>query len=422
MQRSSVRELLEKRSNIVTEMRFIADSPSGNGGDLDDGQAKRFDELKAELSSLEKRLERQQIIDQAERSMTGEPISGKPSSAVPELRKMGEWLQYVRAVGDPGSGLSTRAAGQNESVPSEGGFMVSSDFSTSLLGDVFGTSQIAPLVRRMTISTGANGIDLPMIDETSRVDGSRHGGAAANWIGEGSQITSSKVKFRNVAMKLKKLASVYYCTDEILEDAPMLAAALRGFYASEIAFSLDDAIINGTGAGQPLGILNSSALVTVSKEAGQVADSITFENLIKMWSRMWPRGRTNAVWLTGPNVETQLYQLSLAIGTAGQPVFMPSGGASMAPYASLFGRPIIPCEQCPKLGDAGDILLIDPSQYVLVDKGSVNEASSIGIRFEYGETAFRAVYRCDGAPTWASAVTQHSSTDTVSPFVCIEAR
>mgnify|MGYP000962574509 CR=1 FL=1 len=422
MQRNSVRDLLEKRSSIIVEMRSITNNPAGSGGDISDEQEKRFTELMGELSSLEKRIERQQILDNAERSMTGEPISGKPSSAVPELRKMGEWLQHVRAVGDPGSGLSTRAAGQNESTPSEGGFLVSNEFSTSLLGDVFGTSQIAPLVRRMTISTGANGIDLPMIDETSRVDGSRHGGAAANWVGEGSQITSSKVKFRNVAMKLKKLASVYYCTDELLEDAPLLAAALRSFYASEIAFSLDDAIVNGTGAGMPLGILNSSALVTVSKEAGQVADSIAYENLVKMWSRLWPRGRTNAVWLTGPGVETQLYQLTLTIGTAGQPVFLPSGGASMAPFASLFGRPIIPCEQCPKLGDKGDILLIDPSQYLLVDKGSINEASSIGVRFEYAETAFRAVYRCDGAPTWASAVTQHSSTDTVSPFVCIEAR
>jgi HK97 family phage major capsid protein len=114
--------------------------------------------------------------------------------------------------------------------------------------------------------------------------------------------------------------------------------------------------------------------------------------------------------------------MTLAVGTGGVPVYMPAGGGAGMPYSTLFGRPVIPVEQCPALGDKGDIMLVDPTQYVLVDKGSINEASSIGVRFEYAETAFRAVYRVDGMSTWNSAVTQYRGGETVSPFVCLAAR
>jgi HK97 family phage major capsid protein len=50
----------------------------------------------------------------------------------------------------------------------------------------------------------------------------------------------------------------------------------------EIAFRLDDAIINGTGAGQPLGVINAASTVTVSKESGQAADTVVFENCLKI--------------------------------------------------------------------------------------------------------------------------------------------
>jgi HK97 family phage major capsid protein len=48
---------------------------------------------------------------------------------------------------------------------------------------------------------------------------------------------------------------------------------------------LDDAIINGTGAGMPLGVLNAGCLVSVTKESGQKADTIVAENAVKMYHR-----------------------------------------------------------------------------------------------------------------------------------------
>ena len=69
------------------------------------------------------------------------------------------------------------------------------------------------------------------------------------------------------------------------------------------------------------------------------------------------------------------------------------------------------------LGTIGDILLVSPSQYQLIEKsGGVQYASSIHVYFTTDESAFRFVYRIDGAPQWNTTLT---GKDTVarSPFV-----
>ena len=209
----------------------------------------------------------------------------------------------------------------------------------------------------------------------------------------------------------------------MLQDATVLESVIRTTAASEIAFSTDLAIISGTGAGQPLGILNSGAVVTVAKESGQRAATIVWENVVKMWSRMIGNSRSNAVWLINQDIESQLYSMSLAIGTAGQPVFMPAGGATGAPYASLFGRPIIPCEQCSTLGTAGDIILADfANGYILAEKGGISSDVSIHARFIYDESVFRFVYRVDGQPMLAAPITPYSGTATQSHFVILATR
>jgi len=190
----------------------------------------------------------------------------------------------------------------------------------------------------------------------------------------------------------------------------------------EFGFKLDDAIINGTGAGQPLGVMNSPCLISVAKEAGQAAATIVAENVIKMHARLWGGSRNNAVWLINQDIEPQLHTMSLAVGTGGIPVYMPAGGLSQSPYGTLYGKPVIPVWQCQTLGTKGDIIFADLSQYLLAEKGGIDAASSIHVRFVYDETAFRFVMRVDGQPWWNSALTPYKGTQTQSPFVVLDTR
>jgi len=152
-------------------------------------------------------------------------------------------------------------------------------------------------------------------------------------------------------------------------------------FQDEIGFMLDAAIFNGSGAGQPLGLMNSGALVTVDAQPGQDPDTIVTENLLDMYSRMPARNRKNGVFLINQSIEPQLYGMSLAVGAGGGPVFMPSGGLSVQPYATLFGRPVIPIEQASPLGDLGDIVFADMSAMILADKGGIQTDMSIHVEF-----------------------------------------
>lgn len=140
-------------------------------------------------------------------------------------------------------------------------------------------------------------------------------------------------------------------------------------FQAEFEFKLVGAIINGTGAGQPLGILNRGCVVSVSKESGQAADTIVWENINKMWARLLPSSHQNSAWLINQNVLPQLYTMSLTVGAGGIPVYMPAGGASGSPYSTLFGRPVIPIEQCQTVGTTGDIMLCDfTNGYIGIDR------------------------------------------------------
>ena len=88
----------------------------------------------------------------------------------------------------------------------------------------------------------------------------------------------------------------------------------------------------------------------------------------------------------------------------------------------IYGRPLFWLEQSSTLGDIGDIAFMDFSRYLLASKGALQTAMSIHVRFIQNENVLRFLYRCDGQPDLASAVTPAHGTNTVSPFVVLGAR
>lgn len=344
------------------------------------------------------------------------------------FRSIGEQLLAVaryylgRDVGSMDPRLVRAPQGASEMDPSAGGFVVQTDFQTAIFARAYEYGQILSRAQKLTISSNANGIKIPAVDETSRANGSRWGGVSSSWVAEGTAGTASKPKFRLIELDLKKLISLMYITDELLADASILGSIAMQAFSEEIQFMVEDAMVRGDGAGKPQGILNANAKVSVAKETGQTAGTVVFENITKMWSRMWSRSRPSAAWFINQDVEPALFSMGLAVGTGGLPVYLPAGGASSAPYASLMGRPVIPIEYADTLGTEGDIMLLDLGQYVLVDKGGVNTASSMHVAFNTDEMTFRITYRVDGESIWHSALTPYKGSATKSPFITLAPR
>jgi len=317
-----------------------------------------------------------------------------------------------------------RAAGGNESVPSEGGFLVQTDFSTALMTLMHEMGQILPRVRKIPISGNANGITLPSIDETSRATGSRWGGVRVYWADEGATVDASKPKLKNIELKLNKLMGLAYLTNELMQDAVAIEAIYKQAFAEEMAFTVENSIYSGTGSGQPLGFMNSGALVTITAESAQAAATINADNVLKMMARMPIRSVANSVWLINQDALPQLWKMTIA-GAGSHLMYAPPGltnDMKNAPFGTLMGRPVLPVEYASTLGTVGDIVLVDLSQYLMIDKGGVSASESMHVRFIYDEMAFRITFRVDGQPAWKTALTPFKGSNTLSPYITLETR
>jgi HK97 family phage major capsid protein len=314
------------------------------------------------------------------------------------------------------------ATGMGELVGADGGFLIPPEFVNKIMERVYQKNTLLEMTDKYT--TSGNSITFPRNAETSRATGSRWGGVRAYWLGEGSQGTRSAPTFGKLTMNLHKLMCLGVATEELLNDSgTALEQYLFRVFSDEITFLVGDSLINGTGAGMPQGILNAACLVSVAKEAGQAATTLTTQNIVKMWARMWNASRANAVWLINQDVEPQLSTMTLGIGTAGVVTYMPPGGLSQAPYATLMGRPVVPTEFNATLGTQGDIILADLSQMCSLTKGGgMMNATSIHFYFDTDQQAFRVTFRLDAQPWWAAPLTPYKGTATQSCFVALDTR
>ena len=332
-------------------------------------------------------------------------------------------------------------AGASEMVPSDGGFLVYPDFANEVLQLIHETGVIDPLVREVPLGPDTNAIKIPAIDERSRADGYRWGGIQAFWENEAQSLVGSKPGFNLVELVLKKLTALFYATNEVLADARALGSLAMTGFAEEIGFKLDDGIINGTGAGQLSGILNSKALITITATAGAIL-GIQVADLDNMWARLWPGGRKNAIWLINQDVEPALLGLtrqtqSSVANSTGIPVYLPPGagpwGSAAAtpmvnnvtlngPCGMLYGRPVVAVEQCQTLGTVGDIILFDPTQYLMATKGGIQAASSMHVRFLTDEMTYRWIIRRDSSLWWKSAVSPAHGSNSFSPVLALSTR
>lgn len=449
----NIKALRQERADLVKEGTALLAAAEKENRDLNETEAARFEAIKEERASLEQRIARVEEQMDAERELgarEGRDVDGEADEAERaaaaqhadkkgKFESFGHYLQAVHRAAQEGGRVDERlfgpgqlkaaASGANVTFPSEGGFLVQQDFAIEIMKRSYEIGELLSRVRKIPIS--GNSLKMNAVDESSRANGSRWGGVQAYWAAEADTVTATKPKWRQLSLNLHKLFALGYATDELLDDGVAMDSIFREAFSEEISFKAEDAIVNGTGAGQPLGILTAGALVSVAKETSQVADTVVAENILKMYARLWARGRRNAIWIYNQDVEPQMHQFNIKVknvagaenvGGYAAPIFTLAGAnGNNSPFHQILGRPAIPVEYAATLGDKGDIILLDPTQYLMADK-AMQFAVSMHVRFINGEQTFRLTYRLDGQPGWNTALTPFKGSATQSPFVTLDAR
>ncbi len=300
---------------------------------------------------------------------------------------------------------------------SYGGFLVPVGFSPDLLRI---EPETDPIAGRTTV--------IPMshvrVEFNARVDKNHStsvsGGLTVTRRGEATEMAASRMQTEKVTLNANSLYGLSYATEELLTDSPISFAALlaSGFQDEFTSYMIDERL-NGTGVGENIGVLSSAnaSKIEVAKETGQAADSIVYENIVKMRARVW--GYQNAIWMANHDTLPQLMLMNQSIGTGGVPVWQPSARED-APDM-LLGRPLIFTEYMNSIGDAGDIGCFNWSQYLEGVYQGLQSAESIHVRFLNHERTFKFWLRNAGAPWWKSALTPKKGS-TLSPFVTLAAR
>lgn len=432
--------LSQLRANLQSlrdEAREIAEGRQASEMSADD--IARLEEIESQVDYVSQQIEARERIGR----LTAEPdrqaqgsqrrtaplqVTGATQRAMDPrcgFMHFGDFAQAIAVAGNPQSQIDPRLARMApstysvEGVGADGGYAVPPEFSSQIMQYVGEQGSLYGMVDKTPVN---NALNWP-VDEESPWSTS---GPQAYWEGEGDQYGQSKVKLRTAGMRLNKLVALCPVTDELLEDASQLSAYLNGVISRKLRWKVDFAILQGTGAGMPLGILRAPCLKAVAKEGSQSADTVNSSNIINMYTALFGQFRGNAVWILNQDVEPQLFKMVVAGASSDVPIWLPPGNFNAlanSPNGTLLGRPIIPHQACETLGDHGDILLCDLSQYIIGYKSSGPQfASSIHLYFDYGMTAIRATWRLCGMPKWSTVISARDGSATYSPFVSLAER
>lgn len=348
----------------------------------------------------------------------GVPLDGKFESLM-------DFLNVIDTRTDPREGdIKARRQQIRDAMsstdPASGGFLIPEEFRAELLSVALETAIVRP--RATVIPMASLRIAMPMIDVTSNVS-NVYGGIVAYWTEEGAALTQSQPKFAQAVLEAKKLTAYTEVPNELPADSAISVEAFIGArFPRAVSYFEDVAYTSGTGAGEPVGwaTAGNTALVSQAKESGQLADTILWENIVKMYSRMLPESLNRAVWLVPPDAFAELATMALSVGTGGSAIWLNNG--VVGPPMTILGRPVIVTEKVSKLGDAMDISFVDFDYYLIGDRMAMSAITSTDYKFGNDITAYRLIQRVDGRPWIKSAITPKNGGPTLSPFVSLAAR
>lgn len=415
--------LLQERADLIKEGKELFEHAEAEARELTAEEKERDDGINTRLAVLNADLQRHEARRERERSATALPriemherVEDDPKRG---FANVADFALAVKSVYTPGGAVDERlliGAAPTDFHQETGtgeGRMVPPAFRQEIWEVSMDEDSLIPETDNEP--TSSNSVEF-LRDESSPWGAT---GIQAKWRSEAGQMVASKLVTEGEQMQLKDLYAFVTATDQLLADAPRLAERLTRKAGQAIRWKANTAIVEGTGVGQPLGYMQSAALVSVAKEAAQTADTIVAANIAKMYSRMINPSR--AVWYINQDALPQLMLMTIS----NQPIWTPpNAGFANAPGGLLLGRPVRYSEHCETLGDKGDIHLVNlkDGYYTILNQAGVQFASSMHLFFDYGMQAFRWTFRLNGQPFLSKPISPAKGAATRSHFVTLDAR
>jgi HK97 family phage major capsid protein len=340
------------------------------------------------------------------------------------------FARYLRAIkgGIPseieaqGGRYETFEKSNNEGSGAAGGWLVPQEYTTRFFKPLAERGIIYPRAEIVPMGTAvANG---PMLDATTvQAAGTApfFGGILAKWGWESNTLSNSESEpqFRQLTLNAWDLMLYAVASNQLLQDMPPDAdAKLMSTFGRAAGWYAEWAFFNGfgAGAGMPLGILNAPCAYDVAR-AG--AGAISVADIGNMSARLLPMSWENAVWACSPTALAKVCQVT------GYVINQAREDERDLHVGYLLSRPLFVTDKLPALGTRGDLVLLDPSLYVVGDRmQAVVDVSDQAVvsgssMFQRNQSMFRVWVRLDGKPMLNGRVTLPDAAGTVVSSVVV---
>jgi len=285
----TLREMMEKRARIAAEMRSLNDQSAGDTGDLSEEQSKKFAELRSNLESVERKIERQQVLDDIDRRADGTPLNDNAESR--DRSSLEARHSLGKAITESLDGKLTGAEAEYQAEMSRGrearGVMVpvANILQTRALlksgsGGNMVQTNLAPHTDRRRPNLKIEGLGATVIQGlTGDMDLPRLAtSGTAHWVNEHQDATRSNVSYSKKTASPKTVSGEYEVSRRLINQSSeaqdiILTNDLR-FILSQ---ALDSAAIKGGGDNQPTGIISDASVQTLP---GAAIDSDSTADMI----------------------------------------------------------------------------------------------------------------------------------------------
>ena len=292
----TILELCEKRAKAWEAAKSFLDSHRNDKGILSAEDDATYTRMENEITDLGKeiaRLERQEALEAELNKPVNTPLTSKPAAGNQPKVKTG------RASDEYRNGMLTALRTNfrqvsnvlQEGVDADGGYLVPEEYDRRLI-QTLSEENIMRRLGNVITTSGAHKINIAATKP------------AAAWIEEGGALQFSDATFSQILLDAHKLHVAIKVTEELLYDSAFnLESYIIEQFGKALANAEEDAFLNGTGVGQPLGLF---AEVGGGHVAGTLSAALKADDVLGLIYELKRPYRKNASFIMNDKTVAQI--------------------------------------------------------------------------------------------------------------------
>jgi HK97 family phage major capsid protein len=374
-----LKEKLERRAKLLSDMRSLVDMAGEQKRELNQEENSQWERMNTEEESLARSIA---ILDK--QSKINAELAGQQSE---ETRQVDEEQEARNAFGS----FLARGAGelsneertylqraQSVGVPANGGYLVPTLMGEQIIKSLLAFGGVRSVATVRNTESGAP-LSWPTSNQTAY---------KATIIGENTQVADKDLSLGTVSIgSFTYTSGVVKVSNELLQDS---AFDVQSFLAEEMGLSFGRGtnahFTNGTGSGQPLGIVTASAA-----GAAAAASAITIDNLMDLFHSVDPAYRNSAGFMFNDQTLKAIKKLKDANGQ-----YIWQGAVSGSGPDTILGKSYVINQDMASIGAAAkSVLFGDFSKYLIRDVKGVSIARLTERYADFGQVGYLGYSRHD---------------------------